>query len=466
MKTYCTLLIFLLTAIGSYAWDFNGGTTFETQNKSYLISDMKWSGTESWKRVTATTGRADKEGLHIEGRNRFLSYIKDPVYTLKGSSVTMSGLYLGKYLDTEHNIPYSDYENMYVSHGYTKLDYIKSIKVYYTPLDNGKARLTAGPGFNSYTTQQANTGNVENYALEVIPYFACTHIPLWCEDVEYGTGNEFAQHFKGYAYGGVIITKIDVEYVENNNRESDLNCNRLMYDQQQYYKDLNSIYKYQNEAYAERAALFNDCDINMDGNINAADVVTIYNRIIEGQKTANGHEYVDLDLPSGTLWATCNVEASIPEGFGDFVAYNSYENTYMKGKSTFSRSTYKVSIFSLVNPGTYPGWEGRWRIPTNKDFDELIQNTTYSYDLVNGVMGCTLTSKSNGASIFLPFAGNVYENGYSNNDPISDGQYFTRYATDTKFNDEAWSLMLFDTNGPRMATGKPWEGHPLRMCYK
>ena len=38
---------------------------------------------------------------------------------------------------------------------------------------------------------------------------------------------------------------------------------------------------------------------------------------ITGCEKKNKHEYVDLGLPSGTLWATCNVGASSPEEYGD-----------------------------------------------------------------------------------------------------------------------------------------------------
>ena len=37
---------------------------------------------------------------------------------------------------------------------------------------------------------------------------------------------------------------------------------------------------------------------------------------------ADGHEYVDLGLPSGTLWATCNVGASKPEEYGSYLSVN------------------------------------------------------------------------------------------------------------------------------------------------
>ena len=35
----------------------------------------------------------------------------------------------------------------------------------------------------------------------------------------------------------------------------------------------------------------------------------------------DNHEYVDLGLPSGTLWATCNVGANTPEEYGDYFAW-------------------------------------------------------------------------------------------------------------------------------------------------
>ena len=52
--------------------------------------------------------------------------------------------------------------------------------------------------------------------------------------------------------------------------------------------------------------------------------------------SANGHEYVDLGLPSGTLWATCNVGASKPEEYGDYFAWGE-----TKPKSDYSWETYK-----------------------------------------------------------------------------------------------------------------------------
>ena len=50
------------------------------------------------------------------------------------------------------------------------------------------------------------------------------------------------------------------------------------------------------------------------------------------------HEYVDLGLPSGTLWATCNIGATTPEGYGDYFAWGE-----TKAKSVYNWEKYKYA---------------------------------------------------------------------------------------------------------------------------
>ena len=64
-------------------------------------------------------------------------------------------------------------------------------------------------------------------------------------------------------------------------------------------------------------------DVNNDGEVNIADVNAIIGIILKGTSATEEHEYVDLGLPSGTLWATCNVGASAPEEYGDYFAWGS-----------------------------------------------------------------------------------------------------------------------------------------------
>ncbi len=157
----------------------------------------------------------------------------------------------------------------------------------------------------------------------------------------------------------------------------------------------------------------------------------------------NGHEYVDLGLPSGLLWATCNVGASQPEDYGDYYAWG--ETTK---KSTYEWSTYKYcngsydtltkynnsssygtvdnkTVLDAEDDAAHVNWGGSWRMPTKAEQDELrdTNNCTWTRTTQNGVNGYKVTSKKNGNSLFLPAAGFRYES--SLNDAGSGGNYWS-----------------------------------------
>ena len=157
---------------------------------------------------------------------------------------------------------------------------------------------------------------------------------------------------------------------------------------------------------------------------------------IFGMQTALAeYHYVDLGLPSGTLWATVNVGANLPTDPGDYFAWGE-----TSPKSDYSSSTYKWckdsenALTKYCNDSSYGyngftdncmellsqddaatmNWGLDWRIPTKEQWEELL-NTEYTtqewYSLgglgVN-IYGCEIKSKLNGNSIFLP-AGGQYE---------------------------------------------------------
>lgn len=152
----------------------------------------------------------------------------------------------------------------------------------------------------------------------------------------------------------------------------------------------------------------------------------------------NGHEYVDLGLPSGTLWATCNVGAEKPEDYGDYFAWG--ETTgYNSGKTNFDWSTYKWcngSYYSMTkyctssNCGTVDNkteleleddaaranWGGNWRMPSSAQIDELINECYTEWTTQGGVYGRKVTGK-NGNSIFLPAAGSHSYSEFDNEGP-------------------------------------------------
>ncbi len=163
------------------------------------------------------------------------------------------------------------------------------------------------------------------------------------------------------------------------------------------------------------------------------------------------HEYVDLGLPSGTLWATCNVGASSPQDIGLYFAWGETEGhgIDLSDGYSFSWENYKwgnsiselLTLFSKYNfkPETgldgyidgkfildpeddaaYVNWGSEWRTPSKAQFDELKEKCTWTQTMVQGVDGYKVTGPS-GNSIFLPVTGWRLE------DMLLDGgAYWTR----------------------------------------
>ena len=120
----------------------------------------------------------------------------------------------------------------------------------------------------------------------------------------------------------------------------------------------------------------------------------------------NGHEYVDLGLPSGLKWATCNVGASLPEEYGDYYAWGEIEtkSEYIEDNSkTHGKSMSDISGNAMYDVARSK-WGGSWRLPTEKELEELKNNCKWEWTTQNGKKGCKVTGP-NGNSIFLPAAG-------------------------------------------------------------
>lgn len=142
---------------------------------------------------------------------------------------------------------------------------------------------------------------------------------------------------------------------------------------------------------------------------------------IGGGTTTDKVGYVDLGLPSGNLWAECNLGASSPEAYGDYYAWGEVEP-----KQEYTKSNHKWYKEGAPSQGftKYNNEDGKltlededdaviqklgngWRTPTLADFRELTNQkyTTIKKTTLNGVAGYQITSKKNGKSIFIPCAG-------------------------------------------------------------
>ena len=166
-----------------------------------------------------------------------------------------------------------------------------------------------------------------------------------------------------------------------------------------------------------------------------------------GSSGSGGHAYIDLGLPSGALWATCNVGADNPEDYGDYFAWGetqpkdrySWDNyLYGSGYNQLTKYCYDsyygyngfVDTLTVLLPeddAVTANWGTDWRMPNNAEWNELYYYTTKTQTTQNGVYG-TLFTGENGNSIFLPAAGCWY-----NESPNDVGQ-FGYYWSDKLYN--------------------------------
>ena len=138
------------------------------------------------------------------------------------------------------------------------------------------------------------------------------------------------------------------------------------------------------------------------------------------------HDWVDLGLPSGTLWATCNVGANSPEDYGDYFAWgetapkNYYDwSTYKWCNGSYNTQTKYCTNSSYGYNGfvdnkteldpeddaAYVNWGPSWRMPTTEQQRELYEKCSSVWTTQNGVNGRLFTGP-NGNTLFLPAAGN------------------------------------------------------------
>ena len=175
-------------------------------------------------------------------------------------------------------------------------------------------------------------------------------------------------------------------------------------------------------------------------------------------------EWVDLGLPSGLLWATCNLGATNPEDYGDYYAWGE-----TSAKETYNWSTYRYAtvdangdlqtLTKYNTSDTYGTIDNKTtleasddvatavlgsgaRIPTKAEWQELLDNTTAVWATQNGVNGRKFTA-ANGSSLFLPAAG--YRDGSSLYGDGTYGYYWSS-SLDESYPGYAW-YMYFGSGG-------------------
>lgn len=188
--------------------------------------------------------------------------------------------------------------------------------------------------------------------------------------------------------------------------------------------------------------------------------------------------YVDLGLPSGLLWAECNVGATVPEEYGSYFAWGETQPkdfydwiNYKYGTDWNLITKYCTDqelglngfVDNLVtlepeDDAATVAWGDGWRIPTKEEWNELNENTNAGWTTVNGVNGRRFVA-SNGNSIFLPAAGRRWAHEFY--DVGNYGNYWSSslYSSGAYF---SWSINFYSNWWPSVDCKARYLGFTVR----
>lgn len=176
----------------------------------------------------------------------------------------------------------------------------------------------------------------------------------------------------------------------------------------------------------------------------------------------NGHGWVDLGLPTGLRWASCNVGA---DGPGDYGGYFAWGETTTKSEYTDANSLMndEKDVEDISGSPEYDvardEWGGNWRMPTLSEFEELIENCRWESAKVNGINGYHVTGP-NGNSIFLP-AGGYRREGMRAYRAGSFGSYWSS-TPDTGYSKLSYNLKFLEGGGYEVTRNSRRYGFSVR----
>ena len=200
-------------------------------------------------------------------------------------------------------------------------------------------------------------------------------------------------------------------------------------------------------------------------------------------------EYVDLGLPSGLKWASCNLGATSPEQPGNYYAWgetapkerytwDTYKYAEAVTQADGIREYYLTKYCINANIGLDSFNDGKiqlepaddaamvklgapWRMPTEAEIEELVEGCTWTKEKVNGTPCLRATSKANGKSIVLCAAGVIYDSSYERR------HITTAFWSSTLYSADSYCGTVFLESGyedPQPGAGQGFRliGHPIR----
>lgn len=152
------------------------------------------------------------------------------------------------------------------------------------------------------------------------------------------------------------------------------------------------------------------------------------------------HEFVDLGLPSGRLWATCNIGAKNPTDCGDYFAWGAVEPYNLDDFNTDNyenTESAKLTEIDDAHDAAKVLWGKEWRMPTLTDFAELIDFCDYHHEDIDRISCGVFSSKVNDNKLIIPSAGTLL--GSSINNSRNYGYIWSRTISSESY---AWYLYI------------------------
>ena len=196
-------------------------------------------------------------------------------------------------------------------------------------------------------------------------------------------------------------------------------------------------------------------------------------------------EAIDLGLPSGLKWASFNLGATKPQEYGNYYAWGETgpkEDNYSWATYKWCRGSFNTLTKYCYNPELgYNGFSdgktvldleddaanvslgGKWRMPTDAEWMELINNCTWTWYVKNRVNGRLVTA-SNGNSIFLPAAGRRRNTSLDGTGSYGDYWSSSLNTDYTDYTDIAWSVFFY-SDDVRMDYDSRCYGFSVRPVY-
>ena len=160
--------------------------------------------------------------------------------------------------------------------------------------------------------------------------------------------------------------------------------------------------------------------------------------------TLNGHRFIDLGLPSGTLWADCNIGADNPQELGDFFAWgetepkddktwetykycngNKYELTKYNNSTAYGNNPDSLTVLEDIDDAAHVIWGEGWHIPSPQQYQELLDYCNI-YLMEHGKSKGIRVIGTNGHEIYMP--GEVPLNGEYWTNSLYESYLGNRYA--------------------------------------